>query len=31
LNDYRFITLHYSYAGVGGTQVNADNFSHDYK
>jgi hypothetical protein len=30
LDDYRLVTLHYGYAGVGGTQVNAYNFSHDY-
>jgi hypothetical protein len=31
LDDYRFVTLHYSYAGVGGAQVNADDLSHEYK
>ena len=25
---YRFITFHYSYAAVGGTQVNSDYFAH---
>jgi hypothetical protein len=29
LNDYGLVTFHYSYAGVGSTQINAYNFSHD--
>jgi hypothetical protein len=31
LDDYRFVTLHYSYAGVGGAQVNTDDLSHEYE
>jgi len=30
LNDYGLVTFHYSYAGVGSTQINAYNFSHVY-